>query len=208
MSTKQCEVIRDLLPLYIDGICSEESRRIVMMHLEECPECRRIYEDMGQPIKEELTEPELDSKQTFSAINHKWKKKKIVIACISVLLTSLLLFSGYMVYQNVSSVHDYFSPTYVVNLRDIQTDGEWQRIDIDDGGALVFDSIFYSREVVLDGNSDCAISIRISDNNGKVVLDETIIQPGTSVDLTMLERDTEYIVEVKADATFALLRFS
>jgi len=33
MKTKQCEVIQDLLPLYIDNICSDESRRMVTEHL-------------------------------------------------------------------------------------------------------------------------------------------------------------------------------
>ena len=30
-----CEVIRDLLPLYQDGACSEESRGLVEAHLKE-----------------------------------------------------------------------------------------------------------------------------------------------------------------------------
>ena len=36
---KNCEVIRDLLPLYADDACSEESRRLVEGHLAECPDC-------------------------------------------------------------------------------------------------------------------------------------------------------------------------
>ena len=34
-----CEVIRDLLPLYADDACSDDSRRMVEEHLAECPEC-------------------------------------------------------------------------------------------------------------------------------------------------------------------------
>lgn len=34
-----CDVIRDLLPLYADDACSQESRRVVEEHLAECPEC-------------------------------------------------------------------------------------------------------------------------------------------------------------------------
>ena len=37
-----CEVIRDLLPLYADDACSEESRRLVDEHLAECTECSGI----------------------------------------------------------------------------------------------------------------------------------------------------------------------
>ena len=34
-----CNVIRDLLPLYADGACSEESRVMVEEHLQECQSC-------------------------------------------------------------------------------------------------------------------------------------------------------------------------
>ena len=35
----KCDIIRDLLPLYADDACSEDSRKIVEEHLAECPEC-------------------------------------------------------------------------------------------------------------------------------------------------------------------------
>ena len=34
-----CNVIRDLLPLYADEVCSDESRVLVDEHLAECAEC-------------------------------------------------------------------------------------------------------------------------------------------------------------------------
>ena len=34
-----CDVIRDLLPLYADDACSQDSRRMVDEHLAECPAC-------------------------------------------------------------------------------------------------------------------------------------------------------------------------
>ena len=39
---KQCEVIRDLLPLYADDVCSDTSRRLIEEHLEECPDCSAV----------------------------------------------------------------------------------------------------------------------------------------------------------------------
>ena len=41
-----CEIVRDLLPLYADGLCSEESRRAVEEHLKSCEACRSFYEAM------------------------------------------------------------------------------------------------------------------------------------------------------------------
>lgn len=51
-----CNIIRDLLPLYADDVCSSESRALVDEHLEGCPDCtevlRRIREN---EIEEHLT---------------------------------------------------------------------------------------------------------------------------------------------------------
>ena len=33
---KQCEIVQDLLPLYVDGACSESSAEMVREHLESC----------------------------------------------------------------------------------------------------------------------------------------------------------------------------
>ena len=37
-----CDVIRDLLPLYTDEACSEKSRDLVNEHLQECPACQEL----------------------------------------------------------------------------------------------------------------------------------------------------------------------
>ena len=41
-----CNVIKDLLPLYVDECCSEESTRLVAEHLDTCEGCRKIYDQM------------------------------------------------------------------------------------------------------------------------------------------------------------------
>ena len=43
-----CDVIRDLLPLYCDGVCSRDSRELVREHLEDCRECRSLLQKMRQ----------------------------------------------------------------------------------------------------------------------------------------------------------------
>lgn len=43
-----CQIIRDLLPLYCDDVCSRESRQAVDQHLAGCPDCQAIYQGMGQ----------------------------------------------------------------------------------------------------------------------------------------------------------------
>lgn len=44
-----CNIIRDLIPLYIDGCCSEESEKSVKEHIEGCDVCRKLLKDMSTP---------------------------------------------------------------------------------------------------------------------------------------------------------------
>ena len=43
-----CEVIRDLLPLYADNACSEKSRGMVEEHLQECPACGSLLKQLKE----------------------------------------------------------------------------------------------------------------------------------------------------------------
>ena len=44
-----CNVVKDLSPLYIDGCCSEESEKIVKEHIQGCDACKKLLEDMSAP---------------------------------------------------------------------------------------------------------------------------------------------------------------
>ena len=41
-------MIADLLPLYIDDVCSQSTRQAVEEHLSECPPCRKLCDEMKQ----------------------------------------------------------------------------------------------------------------------------------------------------------------
>lgn len=62
----KCEIIRDLMPLYLDDCCSEGSRKLVEEHIEKCASCKKLLSDMSQELvigmeerKENLREEEL-----------------------------------------------------------------------------------------------------------------------------------------------------
>ena len=64
---KECEVIRDLLPLYADDVCSDTSRELIREHLQECPECSAVLEKLrSHEIENDLRE-EKDSVLEYQA---------------------------------------------------------------------------------------------------------------------------------------------
>lgn len=60
MSKIQCEVVKDLLPLYVDSLVSDTTKGLVEKHLEECSECKAYFSSLGTNIKVDLI---LDDKQ-------------------------------------------------------------------------------------------------------------------------------------------------
>ena len=66
-----CEVVQDLLPLYQDGACSDNSRKVVEEHLKDCSGCR----DMAEKLKNyEVDERLIQEKENILRLN---KGKKV-----------------------------------------------------------------------------------------------------------------------------------
>ncbi len=49
MNDLPCEVVRDLLPSYVDGLTSEMTNRLVDAHVETCAPCRSVLDAMRAP---------------------------------------------------------------------------------------------------------------------------------------------------------------
>ena len=77
-----CNIVKDLIPLYIDGCCSAESEKVVEEHIRDCYDCKRLLEDM-KSSSDIITVSE--SPKTFSKLND-WKAS---------VLQSVLLFLAF-----------------------------------------------------------------------------------------------------------------
>lgn len=45
----ECDIVKDLLPLYVEQLAGEVSKIAVEEHLEECESCKEIYREMKMP---------------------------------------------------------------------------------------------------------------------------------------------------------------
>lgn len=73
--SKQCEIVQDLLPLYVDGACSEASSEMIKEHLESCPTCNGIYQQMCSHTSEDILQKEKEG----VIIRHTRKENQKVI---------------------------------------------------------------------------------------------------------------------------------
>ena len=86
-----CDVIRDLLPLYADEVCSEASKALVEEHLQSCERCGKelsfMQGDETNAIAEEVN--------TAQAAQKAWKKNKLRNLLLGLLVAAILFGVGY-----------------------------------------------------------------------------------------------------------------
>lgn len=80
-----CAVIQDLLPLYIDGVCSEESRKIIDEHLPECTACRQMLAEMQASEQESNLQADVHAAKALEGI-----KKRINSRMMRILIGAAL----------------------------------------------------------------------------------------------------------------------
>lgn len=96
MAKIPCEIIRDLLPLYQDDICSEKSRNAIEEHIKECESCRTYLKKMECEIPIEAdetggTDEEWKGFREFSEKVSKRLNRRIVMAGGVILLICMML---------------------------------------------------------------------------------------------------------------------
>ena len=122
-----CDVIQDLMPSYIDGILSEDSKALVEEHMGTCQECRKMLEIMKEEqgkeqarIKSsvastagygagrtENTESNANagSVAALKKIRKKLLVRRVLTAAVAVVLTLIVAAAGYN--------HWYFNEKYM-----------------------------------------------------------------------------------------------
>lgn len=110
-----CEIIKDMLPLYYDDVCSVDSKKMVEEHLVGCHSCRteldRLKADLELP-KEEM-EIIRNDRNVIKSISSFWKQSRIKSLLkgmmISTLVFSLLIFGYFGLFQwNITKVSSQF----------------------------------------------------------------------------------------------------
>ena len=81
-----CEVVRDLLPLYADDACSEKSRELVEAHLQACPDCGELL----RKLKDTRIESDLRSEKAL-VLQYGARRFRRRTAAVGSLVSGLLM---------------------------------------------------------------------------------------------------------------------
>lgn len=92
---RNCRIVQDLLPNYLEKLTNEESNQFIKEHLKECKECNKVLENMKREIKIEGEKREKREINFFKRYNRKLKILGTIllfIVMIFVILTARKIF--------------------------------------------------------------------------------------------------------------------
>lgn len=90
---RDCKIVQDLLPNYIEKLTNEETNQYIELHLEKCNECKNIRDNMKKEI--ELSTNKRDKREVkyIKKFSNKLKILKIILLAI------VLIFAGILGYK-------------------------------------------------------------------------------------------------------------
>lgn len=83
-----CELVKDLLPNYIDNLTSDETNDFIESHVNQCSECKLLLEEMK---KSSVSDEKVKSKK-FVNFAKKYNKKLKILKFIVLLILAVILF--------------------------------------------------------------------------------------------------------------------
>lgn len=95
----RCEIIRDLIPLSGEGLCSEESEKEIAEHIKTCENCRLLYEKSPDTTADT---PIPSEGETFKKVNRTFKKLTVKSGIIAFLLIAVLAVLGWLTYGQIA----------------------------------------------------------------------------------------------------------
>lgn len=162
MKKISCNIVRDVLPLYLDDVVSDETKEMVEEHLKSCEACKREAAIMKQEVIFPINaNAQLAEAKVLKNLKTNIHRKKIVVGIISAILAvavmgSLLLFltlsKSYIPYDSTQfeitelNGHIYacyygevFGGSIVHNPISVESDGEEKNV-----------VVFYSYRTAMD----------------------------------------------------------
>lgn len=88
-----CSIIKDLLPLYLDQVCSSETAKAVEEHLASCPACRSLLDEMrqGSVVPEPIRVQARQEANVLRGVKRKFstRRRRSVLAVVLAALAAL-----------------------------------------------------------------------------------------------------------------------
>lgn len=205
-----CDIVSDLLPLYIDEVCTGDSKKAVEEHMKGCEKCRSTLSSMTE--ENPIAVPESSDIEKAKSPFRKLKLRFVFWLCFGIFCTSVIFcilgFAG--TFYEIEA-YFYHSVSAVIEIEE-STD-EWVTVtDYRYFNGMNIDNVETAEYLELIGSfprkelscpfperEGVTVEVRIIDEDGNVVVEPMELKGGEEVSVNQLKRNKQYIVQCRSD---------
>lgn len=105
---RECKIVQDLLPNYVDGLTNEETNKYIEEHIKECTECTEILANMQKKLNVKIGEKDRKTVKILKKYNNKMLFLKImfVIFLIIIILFGANVARKYIILKQIANKAD------------------------------------------------------------------------------------------------------
>lgn len=183
-----CNIIQDLIPLYMDKISSCDTNAAVEEHIQNCDICKNIIKKIEHDMQSEtdLT-GNISEKKVFEKVRKVSRLKIIIASVISVVITLIFAFSV----QEIGILNDLFNPRQMIAFT-LNDENVSETIEFS------MDTVFYKKRIINDANST-TMSFSVYNDSGSKIYDKILLSPGETFYITDLKIGQNYKLEINGE---------
>lgn len=120
---RDCKIVQDLLPNYLENLTSEVTNEFIEQHIAKCPECKKVFNNMSGEI--EVEEINQDKEINYlKGIRKRVKRTITMVSLIVIIIASCIV--CYIYNQSRIQVNNYtfLRASYVVEDKKDSIDGK------------------------------------------------------------------------------------
>ncbi len=141
---KKCDIIKDLLPLYAENMCSNDSRQAVAEHIAECENCRNELSKINTNVAIQAD----SDVSMFKRIKKRARIEKVVISIVSIVFVLSALWYAQFFLINTDCAMSYEKYNMAENVT-VEVDEDGLLWLCTDNEASTYDYIY---PIIVDAN--------------------------------------------------------
>ena len=132
MNRKECEIIKDLLPNYIDKLTSRETNEFIEEHIKTCENCKKIYNTMKAEFYYTQEKEETESINFFKKHKKKLNILRTLVVILLVISVGLSIYAAKVFRNNFEMTQEMLYKT----IKDLEEAGYQLVTIVEDDGTI------------------------------------------------------------------------
>lgn len=119
---RDCKIVRDLLPNYVEKLTSEVTNEFIEKHIATCEECKRVIQDITDEVEVEEIDQDKEIKY-LKGVNKKVKRTIAIVSLIVIIIASSIILYVYNKSKIQVNNYTFLRAEYVVENQEGTIDG-------------------------------------------------------------------------------------